>query len=129
MLKSYIFSIAFVSLVSCEKSDDLSEARRNSKVTAAEIESMVVLSGQEYVTTVGSQQASGPYQNWGSSGGDFGWTIRFENLTFSAPNDGREYIARRFRNPDGTAFMKISKHPEGTNKPKRGESAEDTDTE
>ena len=130
-MKSFLLFIAFVSLVSCEKnddqkSDDLSEARRNSKVTAEEIEAMVVVSGQEYVTTIGSQQISGPYQNWGSSGGYRGSSFHFEDLTFTTPNDSRQYIARRFRNPDGSAFMKISKYPEGTGTRKNdGEQAVD----
>lgn len=127
-MKLFLLFIAFVTLVSCEKRDNLSEARRNSKVTAEEIEAMVTVSGQEYVTTIGTQQTSGPYQNWGSSGGGFGASFNFDSLTFTVPDDERSYIARRFRNPDGSAFMKISKFPKGAGKPKQeGEQAAPSD--
>ena len=81
---------------------------------------MVVLADQQYVTTIGSQSPSGPYEDHSSDGGGSGWSTHFEDLTFTAPDDGREYIARKFRNPDGSAFMKVSRYPEGAGRPKQG---------
>lgn len=104
-------------LAACGKSD-VSEGRQRNKVTAEQIESRVVVSGQEYVTTIGTQQASGPYQDWGSIGGGKGLSVHFQNLTFTVPDDGRQYIARRFKNPDGSGFMKISKYPVRAERPK-----------
>ena len=107
-----IFACTLFALVSCRSSDDSSDARQYRSLSADEVDSMVVISGQEYVETIGKQNEIGPYRDLGSSSGGAGWSARFENLTYTAPHDGREYIARRFMNSDGTAFMKISKMPQ-----------------
>ncbi|MGJ8644762.1 MAG: hypothetical protein ACSHX9_15245 [Luteolibacter sp.] len=87
-------------------------------MSAEDLEAMLTVAGQEYVSTVGTQQAVGPYENHGSSGGGYGASFQFENLSFTVPKDGRDYIVRRFRNPDGSVFMKVSKNPKGAGNPK-----------
>ena len=124
-MKNLLICVLSVSLLSCNKKEN--EHLR--KVTASEIETMVVFADQEYVTTIGIQSPSGPYEDHSSDIGGPGWSIQFENLKFTAPDDGRTYIARKFRNPDGSAFMKISRHPERTGRPQKGEQVADGDAE
>ncbi len=101
-------------LLSCEN-------RRPGKVSAVELEAMLTVAGQEYVTTFGTQSEVGPYEVHGShaGGGGPGYdSTTFDKLEYKFPHDNRQYIARKFRNPDGTAFMKISRFPEGSGEPK-----------
>ncbi len=104
-------------LLSCETRKQ--EVRRQ-KVSAAELEAMLTIAGQEYVSTFGVQSEEGPYEVHSSqAGGGIGSSgTTFDNLEYKFPNDNKQYIARKFRNPDGTAFMKISRFPEGSGKPK-----------
>lgn len=83
----------------------------------AELEEMLAVSGQEFQTTIGTQSEVGPYEVWGSFSGSHGAAVTLDDLRYEFPNDGRAYIARTFRNPDGTPFMKISRFPEGAGKP------------
>ena len=86
-------------------------------ISATDLDEMLVIGGRTYVTTVGAQSKSGPYTAWGSQGGGAGGGTTFGPLTYDFPNDGREYIALKFRNPDGSAFMKVSKYPEDSEAP------------
>ena len=108
-------------LLSCENSNQEVSPQ---KVSAVELEAMLTIAGQEYVTTFGVQSKEGPYEvHGGQAGGGIGYSsTTFDNLEFKFPNDNRQYIARKFRNPDGTAFMKISRFPEGSGKPKASKS-------
>jgi len=96
--------------LSCEKKNPIVLPQ---KIEKEALEKMHTVAGQEYVTTVGTQNATGPYEVYGSMSGGYGFTAHFEDLTFTVPDDDRSYIARAFRNTDGSAFMKISKCPEG----------------
>ena len=69
--------------------------------------------GLEFVTTVGLEQKDGPYELLLSSSGGPGALFQWEGLSYSVPNDGRAYSVMRFRNPDESAFIKVSKYPEG----------------
>ena len=100
-------------LLSCDNSQRV----RRQKVSAVELEAMLTIAGQEYETTIGTQSEVGPYEVWGGFGGGRGGATTFDGLRYEFPDDDREYIVRKFRNPDGTPFMKVSRFPEGSGKP------------
>ena len=112
-MKIILACLLFMTLISCAKEENTNIK----KVSSEEIESMITYAGQEYVTTIGSQNSIGPFEDHRSFIGGPGGRVQFGNLDYSFPTDGRQYIARLFRNPDGTEFMKISRYPEGAGKP------------
>lgn len=105
-------------LVSCD-SKDPEEMRQ--KVSLTELEASLNIEGQEFMFTVGTQSEIGPYEVMGGLSGSRGNSTSIEGLRYDFPDDDREYIVRKFRNPDGTVFMKVSRFPKGSGNPNKSE--------
>ena len=112
----------FALMPSCKSGNQ--EVRRQ-KVNAVELDAMMAIGGREHVTTIGTQAEVGPYEVWSGLSGGRGTSTTFDGLPYKFPDDDRVYCVWKFRNPDGTPFMRVSRFPEGAGKVKTANKPEE----